>query len=289
MKCLENKYTKWYFSLIEKRKSNVPTGYIELHHITPKSLGGQDENKNLVKLTAREHFICHLLLVKMFPIGSSEYYKMSKAFGCMLWRSGDNQERYKVSNRAYGNLRQEFAESMKLSQSGEGNSSYGKMWICNVNLKQNKKIPKSENIPEGWIKGRVVNWEKTKELKIAEVRTCPCCEKEFEVLEGSPKVYCSGKCRAKVNGKKYRSRKRVEPKKKRVVKTLLQKEVRYCECCGKEFECWESSHKKYCSSSCKNKSSYNSIEKIKISRNGENKIIKPQNYNAYKKIGWKKI
>jgi len=162
--------------------------------------------------------------------------------------------------------------------------------ILNITVtKQNKKIPKSENIPEGWIKGRVVNWEKTKELKIAEVRTCPCCEKEFEVLEGSPKVYCSGKCRAKVNGKKYRSRKRVEPKKKRVVKTLLQKEVRYCECCGKEFECWESSHKKYCSSSCKNKSSYNSIEKIKISRNGENKIIKPQNYNAYKKIGWKKI
>lgn len=44
-------------------------GYYEKHHIIPKSFGGNKEN-NLVKLTAREHFICHWLLVKMYNRGT---------------------------------------------------------------------------------------------------------------------------------------------------------------------------------------------------------------------------
>lgn len=63
----DNKYTKWYFKLIEYRKINVVNleEYFETHHIIPKCLGGSDDIENLVKLTAREHFISHLLLTKM--------------------------------------------------------------------------------------------------------------------------------------------------------------------------------------------------------------------------------
>lgn len=39
--------------------------YFETHHIVPKSLGGTDDKNNLVNLTAREHYIAHLLLVKI--------------------------------------------------------------------------------------------------------------------------------------------------------------------------------------------------------------------------------
>lgn len=38
---------------------------LERHHIVPRSLGGTDENPNLVDLTPREHFICHWLLYKI--------------------------------------------------------------------------------------------------------------------------------------------------------------------------------------------------------------------------------
>ena len=62
---LDNKYSKWYRALIAKRKNNPPIGYCERHHILPHSLGGTNDKANLVKLTAREHFICHRLLVKM--------------------------------------------------------------------------------------------------------------------------------------------------------------------------------------------------------------------------------
>lgn len=62
---LENKYTKWYFRIIENAQlqaRNKKFGYFERHHIIPKSI---EKNDNTVLLTAKEHFICHLLLTKM--------------------------------------------------------------------------------------------------------------------------------------------------------------------------------------------------------------------------------
>lgn len=46
----------------EKTNGDV---YYEKHHIKPRCMGGTDEKDNLVFLTAREHFIVHLLLCKI--------------------------------------------------------------------------------------------------------------------------------------------------------------------------------------------------------------------------------
>lgn len=286
MQHLENKYSRTYFQIIERNIGAKHNGYFERHHIIPRSLGGQNKNDNLVDLTAREHFVCHWLLTKMFPVDSAEYKKMCLAFGMMLWaRSDSHQRNYAINSKTYERLRQQLSAFMSEFQSGKYNSQYGKMWICNLDLQQNKKISKSESIPDGWVKGRVLNWKKVKELKVAEIRVCPCCDSKFEVLSSSRKVYCSVKCRNKSRDR--RKNKNVEQK--RLFKSSPKKEFRKCECCGKEFECFESSRKMYCSQSCKNKSSYNSADEIKICRNGEVKSIKPQNFNAYKKIGWKKV
>lgn len=63
-----SKYTNWYFSIIARAKSQVlhrrPKGYHN-HHIIPSSLGGSEDRANKVLLTYREHFVCHLLLLKM--------------------------------------------------------------------------------------------------------------------------------------------------------------------------------------------------------------------------------
>lgn len=50
-------------------KKNFPNQYFELHHILPRSLFPNWINKksNIVALTAREHFFCHQLLIKIFP------------------------------------------------------------------------------------------------------------------------------------------------------------------------------------------------------------------------------
>lgn len=65
---IDNKYTKTYFQIIQKAKSENRSkeySYFEYHHIIPKSLGGSNELFNLVLLTFKEHYICHRLLCKM--------------------------------------------------------------------------------------------------------------------------------------------------------------------------------------------------------------------------------
>ena len=56
-------YRKVYNALIEKaQKRIICNEYQEIHHILPKSMGGSNNADNLVSLTAREHFIAHVLL-----------------------------------------------------------------------------------------------------------------------------------------------------------------------------------------------------------------------------------
>jgi hypothetical protein len=56
-----------YQRLIAKAKARVcPEGYVERHHILPKALNGSDDSSNLVALTAKEHFVAHVLLAKIY-------------------------------------------------------------------------------------------------------------------------------------------------------------------------------------------------------------------------------
>lgn len=67
-------YKKIYNSIIDRAKTRIVEGYTELHHIVPKCLGGSNDSENLVSLTAEEHYIAHLLLVKIYPDNRSLWY-----------------------------------------------------------------------------------------------------------------------------------------------------------------------------------------------------------------------
>lgn len=100
---IHNKYSKWYFEIIEKAKGRDLEGYSEKHHIIPKSFGGSDAKTNLVRLTAREHLICHRLLVKMTK---GEYkHKMIYAIRRMVL----TPDRYKVSSRVFEKIRTDYS------------------------------------------------------------------------------------------------------------------------------------------------------------------------------------
>jgi hypothetical protein len=103
-----NKYKTWYNNITKNAKTRTLTGYKERHHIIPRSLGGSDEAENLVNLTAREHFICHWLLIKMYS-GESKA-KMVYALNGMK-RNGQYTDRYetKITSRVYENLKKEFS------------------------------------------------------------------------------------------------------------------------------------------------------------------------------------
>lgn len=125
--CSNKKYTKWYINICERGlqrttkkyiraakievKNNI--GYIEGHHIWPQCLCSESEKKsfdNYSYLTSKEHFICHLLLCKMF--NDNRKYKMFNAIGKMM-KSSNNQNRY--SSRNFELAKRYFHEFNSLS------------------------------------------------------------------------------------------------------------------------------------------------------------------------------
>lgn len=120
-----NKYEKWYNSIISKG-ANAKLPGNERHHILPKSLGGSDDASNLIYITAREHFICHWLLIKIYATGE-EHWKMLNALR-MMRAENPNQKRYKtkITSRVYARLKEEYSKLQSQLKKGIGNGMYGK-------------------------------------------------------------------------------------------------------------------------------------------------------------------
>ena len=84
---------------IKLRKTNPNYVYYENHHILPKCLGGKNEKENMQLLTAREHFICHMLLTYIHPNNRGvrlalRRFQHSKKFNL-----------YKISARTYERIK----------------------------------------------------------------------------------------------------------------------------------------------------------------------------------------
>jgi len=151
-------YKKIYDSIISKRIGNPPLGYSEKHHIKPRSLGGDNTKENIVSLTAREHFICHFLLAKMYSKNTKSWFKMNHAF-IIMKASNIDQYRY-FNSRLYESCKSNFSAVMSQVQSGKNNSQYGKRWIHCPDNRTNKRILNTEELPNGWKEGRRLNWNK---------------------------------------------------------------------------------------------------------------------------------
>lgn len=110
------KYFRWYFQIVERAKTRTLDGYVENHHILPTSLGGSNSRDNKVKLTAREHFICHFLLLKMTE--GEDRGKMAYALHRMLMSKNEHQPRYQCSSRLYQTFREENSKWRKIHATG---------------------------------------------------------------------------------------------------------------------------------------------------------------------------
>jgi hypothetical protein len=106
---LANKYTLYYFQLISNASKRDKSDSGEVHHIIPKCFGGSSKKDNLVRLTFREHFIAHRLLVKMTE--GENRKKMSYALWSMC-RSSKNHDRL-ISSRMFETARTSFIETHK--------------------------------------------------------------------------------------------------------------------------------------------------------------------------------
>lgn len=122
----ESKYTKWYYAIISKanteNRKKGPGLYYERHHIIPKCkpFNGSNSKDNLVLLTSKEHFVCHVLLTKMCE---GEFrYKMLAA----MHRFKHGNDNSYFSSRIYESLKRQYQVEKSNRMKGEGNPFYGK-------------------------------------------------------------------------------------------------------------------------------------------------------------------
>jgi len=87
----------------------------EVHHIIPKSMGGEDISSNKIKLSLREHYIAHLILSKC------GYPSMVYAFSFML---SSNKYGKRLTSREYSNLKKEILLLLSNAMKGENNPTF---------------------------------------------------------------------------------------------------------------------------------------------------------------------
>lgn len=108
MTYLKNKYARWYEELICQARKRHVDGYVEKHHVVPKSLGGSNDKANIVRLTAREHFIAHALLSRI--TAGQDRQKMLWALASMI-NDPRRHERYLPSGRSIAAAREASAKA----------------------------------------------------------------------------------------------------------------------------------------------------------------------------------
>lgn len=108
-------YVKHYAALILRARTRTIDGHQESHHVVPRCMGGGDGKKNRVNLTPSEHYVAHLLLVRMFP-------KIPGLVLAAVMMSRDNRNGKRSNNKLYEWLRKRAAQAQAIQQTGRVNS-----------------------------------------------------------------------------------------------------------------------------------------------------------------------
>jgi len=167
------KYERWYNNIISKAKNENREKhkfiYYEEHHIMPKSMGGDNSEKNLVLLTGREHFLCHFMMTKF--VDEKYRLKAYMAFNCMT----QNLTNRYCNAKLYNSTKAEFSNRLKNHnfQNGKRNSNYNLKWIKFDKLKIQMKIKLSEihnYIDQGWTLGRIMSYTSITHIRNKEAK-----------------------------------------------------------------------------------------------------------------------
>jgi hypothetical protein len=117
-------HQRLYNSIIEKAKyrglnKKSLSYYTERHHIIPRCLKGSNDKSNLVLLTGREHYLCHLLLIKIHPSNNKILFA--------IWRMihGRQSSYIKMTSRQFEKIRCEHSKVQR-NNIGPLSSNFGK-------------------------------------------------------------------------------------------------------------------------------------------------------------------
>lgn len=139
-------YNRLYNNIVNKAKSEnrqKGTGiYYEAHHIIPICLGGAGTRSewkwhpNIVLLTAKEHFICHRLLCRMYPGNTKLVYALWR----MCTSKSNNQQRIVVSPLAYEEARLQYIKSNPKKGKKLSGEVKNRMSVAALNRDPSRKV-----------------------------------------------------------------------------------------------------------------------------------------------------
>jgi hypothetical protein len=148
-----NKYHKKYFQIINRAQHRIldPNTKYETHHIVPRSLGGNDSSDNLVKLTLKEHWVCHRLLVK-FLTDTTALRKMYNALFIMAVKDYRT-----VTGRIYQEIKENIVPWNK------GLTGLYHPALSEASKKNLRDLWKDKKRPQEHIDAMKVGWVRAKE------------------------------------------------------------------------------------------------------------------------------
>ena len=102
----ENRYYKFINYYLDNQ--DIITDNYEVHHIIPRSEGGQNDQSNLVKLPIRAHYLAHFMLQNIYPNQISSFILMSKRakrFNQRLYEMGKKQFKQYYNSEYFRNTK----------------------------------------------------------------------------------------------------------------------------------------------------------------------------------------
>lgn len=180
-------YLKHYNALIERAKARKLSGPSESHHVIPRCMGGGDGKKNRVDLTPAEHYIAHLLLVRIYPA-------VPGLILAAVMMSRDNRNGKRSNNKLYDWLRKRAAAAQSLAQTGVPRSEETRRKISEA-LKASQAVADLAESRRGVpiteeVRRKVSESHKTSEAAKA------ARERLFQLKIGVPR---SDECKAKIS------------------------------------------------------------------------------------------
>jgi hypothetical protein len=139
-------YEKIYQQLIDRAITRTLNGYKERHHIVPKCMGGDNSKLNLVNLTAREHFIAHKLLCKLYPTNKGIQLAL---WAMVVYKSKKNQRTYKISSREYQSIRETASSVMREIKTG-GKTPHSEETKLKIKIALTGKKKTSDHTKKVW-------------------------------------------------------------------------------------------------------------------------------------------
>lgn len=142
----------------------TPKEYTERHHIIPKCIGGTNVKSNIVRLTPKEHRLCHLLLVKMVSKaaqGKMVFAAKRMADKCIKVLGMSKGSYYNFLREQVKDASSKLNKGRPACNKGSkhtdeikklcGTFSKGKKWYNN-GIEESTFL---NNFPIGWVKGRL--------------------------------------------------------------------------------------------------------------------------------------